>query len=177
MKKLLSIVAIGALMTTVNAGNLVMKANVIESSQVTIGAAADNLVTGTEVVKDYAMADYTQVIDLGATTTTLIDEDVHLKTNNKNTKIQMTLTYTNMTNETGTGSETIALKCEYDQGSAGSYSEKATTTPFDLSTTAYAGVSGTDHVTGKLKITAIAADANQVHGNYSGTVVATIATI
>jgi hypothetical protein len=176
MKKILSIVAIGALFTSYGfAENYTVKGNVKASSVVKLGATGGTLVSGQEIAEAYAMADFNKEIPLSSSSTMLLDENVNLQTNNKTKAVAMTLVYTTMTNQgANLSGETIGLKCEYDKGSTGTYAEKSTGAAFDLSDIA---TDTSNHVVGKLKISANNVDYTKVAGNYQGTVVATISSL
>jgi len=176
MKKILSIVAIGALFTSYGfADNYTVKGHVKASSVVKLGAAGGTLVSGEEIAEAYSMVDFTKEIPLNESSTMLLEENVNLQTNNKTKAVAMTLVYTTMTNQgTNLSGETIDLKCEYDKASTGSYNVESTGTAFDLSDVATVT---TNNVVGKLKISTKNVDFTKVAGNYQGTVVATISSL
>jgi len=179
MKKILSIVAIGALFTSYGfgaSGDFIVKGKILESAVVGLGSTSITLTSGQHNVVGYTMANFNTEIPLGNAITPLLDEVVHLQTNNKSTKVQMSLVFTTMANTaSGLEGNTIDLQCEYDKGTTGTYAEKTTGTAFDL--TASSATTTTDNSVGKLKISAKNASATQVAGNYQGTVVATISSL
>jgi len=171
MKKLLSIAAVAALLSTgaIATDTITLQATIAPAATVQLENAftASDLTDGTGVFNDYAMASR-MTIPL-ALETALVDQPLFLQSNGDASGVTMSLAYTDMVGLTATG-EKIPLKCYYDEGTTAT-TLQATETPFSLSSTA--GTNDGSAAVGQLKITATPAN-NQVAQNYDGTVTVTI---
>ncbi len=169
MKKILSIVAIGALFTSYGFGatlnKINLKGSVASSATVDFVAVSSALESGVHKFLGYDMATATVLpLDID---TTLIDTDVYLKTNDSTKTINMKLTGNTLTSTASTATP-IDLKFYY----GGATDTVDNDTDFQLASNGTNA--GTTAISGKkLKITAKPA-INQVAGEYTGTVTVAI---
>jgi len=166
MKKLLSIVAIGALMSTgVNAANneIIISGEIEAGAQVSFGAAPTGTLTGGTFIFEEATIDF-GIMALGSSNTDT--QAVHVNTNSQ-TGIKMNITGTDLTSRETGSTATIPTTYTFDGAAV-----TPDGTDFELVNTTNDGTASVGNF-----VTTAAPAASQESGTYATTLAVVIAAI